>query len=106
MEPSQLVTNPVALLWEIVIIALLIVSPFALMAALVRGWILWYRHKDREETSLGMVCIQVAVPRDNEIKIEAMEQIFASLISIKKSGKGPFGWFSFLQIQPHISFEM
>jgi hypothetical protein len=106
MEPSQLVTNPVALLWEIVFIALLMASPFVLLAVLVWGWVLWYRHKDREKTSLEMVCVQVAVPRDNEIKIDAMEQIFASLYSIKKGGKGPFGWFSFLQIQPHISWEL
>ena len=68
--------------------------------------IVWYRHKDREETSLSMVCLQVAVPRDNEIKIDAMEQIISSLYSIKKGGKGPFGWFSFLQTQPHLSFEI
>ncbi len=65
-----------------------------------------YRHRDREEKSLDMVCLQVAVPRDNEIKIDAMEQVFSSLYSIKKGGLGPFGWFTFLQVQPHISFEI
>ncbi len=68
--------------------------------------ILWYRHRDREQKSLEMVCLQVAVPRDNEIKTDAMEQIYASLYSIKKGGLGPFGWFSFLQVQPHVSFEI
>ena len=53
-----------------------------------------------------MVCLQVAVPRDNEIKTDAMEQIFASLYSIKKGSVGPFGWFTWLQSQPHISFEI
>ena len=53
-----------------------------------------------------MVTLQIAVPRDNEIKIDAMEQVFASLYSIKKGGLGPFGWFSFLQTQPHVSFEI
>jgi hypothetical protein len=65
-----------------------------------------YRHRDREEKSLDTECLQVAVPRDNEIKIDAMEQVFASLYSIKKGGLGPFGWFSFLQAQPAISFEI
>lgn len=68
--------------------------------------VIWYRHRDREQKSLEMVCLQVAVPRDNEIKTDAMEQIYASLYSIKKGGLGPFGWFSFLQVQPHISFEI
>lgn len=68
--------------------------------------IAFYRHRDREKKSLEMVCLQVAVPRDNEIKTDAMEQVFNSLSSIKKGGLGPFGWFSFLQTQPHISFEI
>ena len=65
-----------------------------------------YRHKDREEKSLQMVVLQVAVPRDNEIKIDAMEQIFSSLYSIKKGKMGWFGLLTFLQVQPHISFEI
>ncbi len=65
-----------------------------------------YRHRDREKKSLDMVCLQVAVPRDNEIKTDAMEQVFNSLSAIKKGGLGPFGWFSFLQAQPAISFEI
>lgn len=69
-------------------------------------WVLWYRHRDREKSSLEMVCLQVGVPRDNEIKIDAMEQMFSSLYSIKKGSKGWFGWLTFLVVQPHISFEI
>lgn len=78
------------------------------MAACLGAYLLiaWYRHRDREEKSLEMTCVQVAVPRDNEIKIDAMEQVFSSLASIKKGPKGWFGWLSFLQVQPHISFEI
>lgn len=82
------------------------IATFTIISVAVYLWILWYRHRDREEKSLQMVCIQVAVPRDNEIKIDAMEQFFGSLYSIKKGSKGPFGWFNFLQVQPHVSFEM
>lgn len=67
---------------------------------------LYYRHRDREKTSLEMVCLQVAVPRDNEIKIDAMEQIFSSLYSIKKGSRGWFGSLNWLVVQPHISFEI
>jgi len=65
-----------------------------------------YRHRDRELSSLEMVCLQVAVPRDNEIKIDAMEQLLNSLYSIKKGKLGWFGLLSFLRVQPHISFEL
>jgi hypothetical protein len=98
--------NLFAIIWEIIGIVLLAMSPFALVAAGIYVWILYERHKDRERSSLQMVCLQVAVPRDNEIKIDAMEQIFSSLYSIKKGGKGPFGLLTFLQVQPHISFEI
>jgi hypothetical protein len=98
--------DPGVVMWEIAGILLLILSPFIVIGLAVYGWILWYRHKDREESSLRMVCLSVAVPRDNEIKIDAMEQIFSSIYSIKKGKKGPFGWLTFLQVQPHISFEI
>ncbi len=84
------------------VVGILFITLFAIGYLLVA----WYRHRDREQKSLDMVCLQIAVPRDNEIKIDAMEQIYASLYSIKKGSLGPFGWFTFLQSQPHISFEI
>ena len=90
------------------LVILMLALAVLVVMGIISGYllILWYRHKDREEKSLEMVCLQVAVPRDNEIKIDAMEQVFASLYSIKKGGLGPMGWFSFLQTQPHVSFEI
>lgn len=64
-------------------------------------WIMWMRNKDREERSLEFVLLSIAVPRDNEIKIDAAEQMFSSLASIYKSGT-----FSFLKPQDHFSFEI
>jgi hypothetical protein len=63
-------------------------------------FLLW-KYRDREEHSLDTVLMQVSVPRDNEIKIDAAEQLFASLHSI---AHGDF-W-SFLKPQEHISFEI
>jgi len=75
----------------------------AVLGIVVTGYafVLWWRHKDREKYSLGYVLLQVAVPFNNEIKIDAAEQMFASLYSIKKGG-----WLKFLRLQPHISFEI
>src|SRR3990167_1524744 len=64
-------------------------------------WILWMRNRDREERSLEFVLLSVAVPRDNEIKIDAAEQMFSSIYSVYKSGT-----FSFLKPQDHISLEI
>ncbi|OGD85631.1 hypothetical protein A2164_02215, partial [Candidatus Curtissbacteria bacterium RBG_13_35_7] len=64
-------------------------------------WVIWMRNKNREERSLDFILMQVAIPRDNEIKIDAAEQMFASLYSIYKGGIR-----SFLQPQDHFSLEI
>ncbi len=45
----------------------------------------WYRNRDREQDSLKSVLLQITVPKDNEIKIDAMEQLVTSLYAVKKS---------------------
>ncbi|HXS14876.1 MAG TPA: type IV secretion system DNA-binding domain-containing protein, partial [Candidatus Saccharimonadales bacterium] len=62
---------------------------------------LWYKWKGREQTSLDSILLQVSLPRDNEIKIDAAEQFFSGLTSLHKSGR-----FSSLHPQPHIAFEL
>lgn len=61
---------------------------------------LW-KYRDREKRSLEYTLLQVATPRDNEIKIDAAEQMFASLHAIHHGG-----FWSFLKPQEHISFEI
>ena len=60
-----------------------------------------FKHRGREDRSIDSVLLQVSVPRGNEIKIDAMEQLFASLAAIKKSG-----WKQKFTVQPTISFEI
>ncbi len=60
-----------------------------------------FRFRGREERSLDSVLYQIAVPRDNEIKIDAAEQMMASLASIKKGGF----WQQF-KVQDALSFEL
>src|SRR5690348_3438727 len=69
----------------------------------VLGYILFlfWKYRDREKHSLEYVLLQVATPRDNEIKIDAAEQMFASLHAIHHGG-----FWSFLKPQEHISFEI
>jgi|CXWL01.1.fsa_nt_gi hypothetical protein len=91
-----------AQLAEFVLIAVFILG---MLVLLLIGAILillqYLRFRNREEVSLNFVLLEIAVPRDNEIKIDAAEQIFASLYSIKQGGF----WQRF-KSQQHLSFEI
>jgi hypothetical protein len=63
-------------------------------------FIIW-KYRNREDHSLHYVLFQIAVPRDNEIKIDAAEQLFASLHSIHHHG-----FWSFLKPAEHLTFEI
>lgn len=93
---------------DLMSILLIIILGLAGLAVLVlagiyfgRYLMAWYRNRDREKYSLESVVLQITVPRDNEIKIDATEQLFSALYSIKKST-------GFLNLKPqrHISFEI
>jgi hypothetical protein len=82
----------------------------ALLAALVAAGlsfiliyliIIYFRLKKREQISLEMVTLEVRLPKENEIKIDAAEQMFSSFSSLKKSG-----FFSFLDLDDVIAWEI
>ncbi len=73
----------------------------AILIALGYCALLWYRHRNRETHALDFKLLQIAVPRDNETKIDAAEQMMGALYSIKKGG-----WGQFLKVQPHLTFEL
>src|SRR3989344_3698120 len=62
---------------------------------------IFFRLKRREQISLEMVTLQVKMPKDNEIKIDVAEQLFASFSSLKKSG-----WFSAFDLDDVLAFEI
>ncbi len=80
-------------------IGIIIVALFLFLLGYVL--IILYRNRGREKESLDSTLIQVLLPRDNEIKIDVAEQMFTSFASIRKGGR-----FSFLKLQPHLSFEI
>ena len=63
--------------------------------------IIYMRLKKREQISLEMATVEVKLPKENEIKIDAADQMFSSFSSLKKSGI-----FSFLEVDDVISFEI
>lgn len=73
-----------------------------LAAYLLIQFVKW---RGREEHALGFVTLQVALPRDNEVKIDAMEQFLSSLYTLYR-GKSNLLDFEFLKIQDHVVFEI
>lgn len=72
-----------------------------LVAILVYLLFQLFKHRNRERYALGFVTLLVRLPKDNEIKIDAAEQMFAGLYAIKHDG-----WFDFLKPEEVISFEI
>ena len=85
----------------IIVAAVLIAISIFLLVALGYAVFIYFRNRGREASSIDSVLLQVAVPRNNETKIDVMEQLFSSLYSMKKGG-----WKQKLSIQPTISFEI
>ncbi|MGI5827684.1 MAG: type IV secretory system conjugative DNA transfer family protein [Patescibacteria group bacterium] len=98
MDPISTFTSQVSYFFVLTVTALLSLTGIGIVGYLA---FLFFKFRKREEVSLDTVLLQVALPRDNEIKIDAAEQMFASLHSIYKSGlEGK------LSAQPHLSFEI
>ncbi len=91
----------VELLIRYAILAVLVIACLAILFLLVYLLFLLWRERKREEYSLNLVLLQVVLPRDNEIKIDAAEQLFANLHFLKTSGK-----FSFLKPKLFFTVEI
>jgi hypothetical protein len=64
-------------------------------------FIQWFKHRKRETYALDFVTLRVRLPRDNEVKIDAAEQMFAGLHSLKNDGL-----FSWLKPEDVFAFEI
>jgi hypothetical protein len=73
---------------------------FGMVIAGYAGFI-YFKHRKREENSIDSVLLQVAIPRNNEFKIDVMDQMISGFYSIKKGG-----WSQKFDVQPTLSFEI
>lgn len=60
----------------------------------------------REEAALDMVVIRVKMPKDNEIKIDAAEQLFTALYSLKNSYDYFANLLNFINLEQTLAFEI
>jgi len=98
------VNNINNLVSELVMGVVLTTAVIFLLILLANLMVLWIKWKDREENALKMITMLIAVPQDNEVKVDSMEQIINSLTNMYKSAK-----FKFLQrliVQPNLSLEI
>ncbi len=72
------------------------------IAGIVLAFGFWKKARERHTKSLDTTLLEVCLPRENEIKIDAAEQLFSSFTSMK----GTKGIFGFLKVPDSISFEI
>ena len=94
---GEFITKATSLLIFVMLLIIGVVS----LVVLVYMFLQWWKYRNREEYSLKFVHLLIALPKDNEIKIDAAEQMFAAFHSLKNSG-----WFSFLKKEDHFSIEV
>lgn len=90
---------------NIILAVVLILLGIAIVGVICWGifhvFVLWLRYRNRESISLNSVLLQVTVPRENETKIDAAEQLFTSLYALYGTTR-----FEYFRPQPHLSFEI
>ncbi len=94
---TTLFDQTIAILIELGIMLGVVMLILAFAYALLQ----WFKHRSREANALNFVTLQVRVPRENEVKIDAAEQMFTGIYSIKKDGLT-----SWWQPEEIISFEI
>ena len=105
METPQLTLNNInTMVITFFMIIVIMALVLGVLAAIGMALVLWLRNREREAESLNSTLLQVTMPRDNEIKVDAAEQMFSSLASLRRV------WSSdklyFFKSQPHFSFEI
>ncbi|MBP7700803.1 type IV secretion system DNA-binding domain-containing protein [Candidatus Woesebacteria bacterium] len=86
---------------SIVTTAMLALMLLSIFIVFIYMFFQWFKHRNREKVALEFVTLLVRVPKDNETKIDAAEQLFASLYTLKKTG-----FFAWTQAEDLFSFEL
>jgi len=95
-------TQLTSFLTYLLVLVIIMLAAAGGLAAIGFVLLLWFKYRDREEKSLKSILLEVSIPRGNEIKIDAAEQMFASLHNLYAGG-GLRSWF---KAQDHVAFEI
>lgn len=106
MEVSPAATNsgPDLIFWIVLLaivlaVILILLGSWAYFSKFVIGW---FKYKNREEKSLKFVLLQIIVPKANEVKIDAAEQMFSTFAMLTKAK----GFLADFKPPTHLSFEI
>lgn len=99
---GALPASPLTLASELIFLMMAMIFAVAGLALIAYITMQLIKNRKREQYSLSMVMLQVLLPKDNEVKIEAAEQLFNALHSLKKSSF----FHKMFGSEDHISFEI
>ena len=90
--------DPVSLIINLLIITLSLFIVAALFGVFGYLLVLGMKMRKREKDAIESTLLQISLPRDTEVKIDAAEQLFSSFTSLHRSGH--------FAVQPALSFEV
>jgi hypothetical protein len=93
--------NIFKLVIQLISTSVMMILLFAIIVLFTLMLFQWFKHRNREKTALEFITLLFRVPKDNETKIEAAEQMFAGLYSLKKSG-----FFAFAKAEDLFALEI
>ncbi len=96
------IDSVITILFSFILAVVLMTALVASLAGAFYAWGLWRKSEKRHKKSLDSTLLEIALPRDNEIKIDAAEQLFSSFASMK----GVKGLLAFSKVPDSISFEI
>ncbi len=88
-----------AIMVSLIIMALLLAA--LVTVGVMYILILYHRMKKREKMAYDMVTLEVQIPKENEIKVDAAEQMFSSFGALKKTG-----FWDFFDVDDVLAFEI
>jgi hypothetical protein len=94
---DALISQALSFTFSVVVAVVLVVLLLGLTYFLLQ----WLKYRRREDYALDFVTLLVRLPRDNEIKVDAAEQMFAGLYSLKKTG-----WLAWTKPEDMFAFEI
>src|ERR1035437_4369680 len=99
MNSIDLVNNFMTIVYALLVGILLSSIIVGCVLGIVAAFLFWRKNRERQKKALEMVMFEVSLPRENEIKIDAAEQMCSSFAGIK-------GTLGFSKVPDYIVFEI
>lgn len=99
MNPTDIITN---LIFGVLLAILIVSTTGGILVGLTFATMLYRKNKLRHKKALDMSLLEIAMPRDNEVKIDAAEQMFANFAGLK----GVKGRLAAFKVPDFLTFEI